>query len=243
MSISPESLKARWNVTSHEGLATPYTEYGDARSQRVAVSGRLAQQRACATLSDLFPTAHILIVTRSHEAIVQAMYSEMILGGGTFSFQAFCNTLLQRVVDDSDAFNFQAVIRDYSAAFGPEKVLVIPYETLRDDPTAFLGRIESFMGIGHHVFPTDRIHPTPGQGQIAATLKMTRWVHAIPGSADFRRRLSRRYIEALQKGRFRRIASIIARLGGQRGEDRTIPPKLLEAFAARENKSGNAQPI
>jgi hypothetical protein len=133
----------RCRVTSGEGLATPHPDVGgssvDYRTGAAAVVA--AQARVCADLAALFPAASVLIVTRGFRSMLLSSYSQYVRTGGTLDFAGFCATGLEAVWD------YDRLIALYEAAFGPENVLVLPWEGLRDDPAAFVRALESRLGL------------------------------------------------------------------------------------------------
>lgn len=234
MSAAAAGVPAAWHVTSHEALLTPVTEYRDLGASGISLPTRDRQLAACAMLAALFPTAHVLIVTRGYEALLRSFYAELVIGGASYAFADFCEALLAQVEAGTDTFDFDAAIDAYAGAFGPDRVLVLPYELLRDSPQAFLGAIEESLAISRLCFPPDRVRRTPPPARLATYRRLTRWVRSMPGPVRLRQRIAHRYIAALRGGRLGGVAGAIERLGGASDDDdRTVPTKLLEALGAR----------
>lgn len=221
-----------WHVTSHEALLTPLGRYRDlgAVDGRIPLPTRGDQRAACAMLAGLFPAAHVLIVTRGYETLLRSFYAELVLGGAGCAFEDFCGALLAQVEAEDDAFHFDAAIDAYAEAFGPDRLLVLPYERIRDAPQAFLGAIEASLGIRPLPFTPERVRPSPTAERLVTYRRMTRWVRALPGPGS----IAARYVAALRTGRLDRVAATIERLGGGPGEGgHGVPARLLEALGDR----------
>lgn len=219
-----------WHATSHEALLTPLPEYRDIGAGGLPT--RNGQNAACAMLAALFPAAHILIVTRGYEALIRSFYAELIVGGASGSFADFCEALLAQAEAGTDVFHVDAAVEAYAEGFGEERLLVLPYELLRDSPDAFLGAIEARLGIRPAPVPSNRVRPSPPEARLAAYRRMTRWVRAIPGPDG----LGRRYVAALRAGRLDGMAAAIERLGGRSGAREAVSPRLVEALAGRSER-------
>jgi hypothetical protein len=227
---APESRP--WHATSHEALLTPLAGFRDLGAEGVDLPSRDGQSSACAMLADLFPQAHILIVTRGYEALIRSFYAELVVGGAGYDFAAFCDALLAQSEAGADAFHVDCALDSYSAAFGEERLLVLPYELLRDRPAAFLGAIESRLGIRAAPVPSERVRPSPSDSELSAYRRMTKWVRSVPGPAGLRRRVAQAYVAALRDGRFVRPAALL----GGRGGPEAVPPKLIEALTGRSER-------
>lgn len=226
---------APWHATSHEALLTPLTEIDDfgAGDGAIALPTREAQSAACAMLAGLFPSAHVLIVTRGHEALIRSFHAELVVGGASLGLSDFCEALLAQVEAGSDVFHFDAAIETYASAFGEERLLVLPYELLRDRADGFLGAIEARLGIRPMDVPAERVRPSPSSPRLAAYRRMTRWMRAVPAPAGLRRR----YVAALRGGRLGGVASAIETLGRKSaGQGEEVPRRLLDVLAGRSER-------
>lgn len=236
MTAASVRAPAAWHVTSHEALLTPLADYRDLGAGAISLPTRSAQSAACAMLAEIFPASRILIVTRGHEALLRSFYAELVLGGASYGFADFCDALLAQVEAGADTFDFGAAIDAYAAAFGEDRLLVLPYELLRDSPRAFLGAIEEFLGLEHSHFESGPVHRSPLKGRLAAYRRLTRWVRAVPGPVRMRRSATLRYIAALRGGRLGMIASVIEMLSEAPAENDLPPPRLLEILGARAGR-------
>jgi hypothetical protein len=225
-----------WHATSHEGLLTPLADHGDLGGKGVRLPSRDGQRAACTLLAGLFPGAHILVVTRGYEGLIRSFYAELILGGASYAFADFCDALLAQVEAGTDVFDVDAALDAYAGGFGEERLLVLPYELLRDRPAAFLGAIEARLGIEPAPVPSNRVRPSPPETRLAAYRRMTRWVRSVPGSASLKGRIGRGYVAALRNGRLARVAAAIEGLGRGSGGPVPVPPRLIEALAGRSER-------
>jgi len=74
-------------------------------------------------------------------------YSQYI-GRGCTGSQQVCSQFADCLqTDENHYYDFDYLIELYSDAFGEQNVIVAPYELLRDDQSAFLGILESKLGI------------------------------------------------------------------------------------------------
>lgn len=229
----------RWHVTSHEALLTPLADsegLGGGESP-IRLPTRDGQRAACGMLEALFPAAQILIVTRGYRDLIRSFYAELVVGGAGYSFRGFCEALLAQVEAGTDVFHVDAALDAYAAAFGEERLLVLPYEMLRDGPDAFLGAIETRLGIRPLATPVDRIRPSSSDDRLETYRRMTRWMRAVPGPAGLRRRGARAYVAAMRSGRLAGLAAAVERLSGASGGgEESMPPRLIEALAGRSER-------
>jgi Sulfotransferase family len=219
-----------WRVTSHEALATPVADLADPGSGRSPrLPTRAAQARACDLMASLFPGATILIVTRGFETLLPSVHGELVRGGAGYGFDSFCAALLDQVRSGNDAFHFDALIDRYAAAFGEERVIVLPYERLRDRPDTFFGAVEARLGLAPLAFTAERVRPSPSAERTDSYRRLNRWLRLIPAGAALRRR----WVGALRAGRLDRVA---AGLEGSAGADRDLPPDLRAALGGRSER-------
>lgn len=134
----------RFRVTSFEGLATPHPSVGQAIQRYDSIQpGWLpaAQARVCSTLTALFPTAHVLLVTRGFRTMILSSYSQYARSGGTLDLESYL-----KLAYEERAWDYDYVAGLYQRAFGGERTLVMPYELLRADPAAFTRGMEERLG-------------------------------------------------------------------------------------------------
>jgi hypothetical protein len=160
----------RLRATSSELLATPHAEV--AKTVGYGRSGETFprdQALVCDTLHELFPGADVLIVTRGFRTMIHSAYSQYVRTGGTDGLAAFARDAQER-----GAWHYDRLIASYAAAFGPERLIVMPWELLRDRPAEFVGRLEERLGLDPGPVPAERPNPALSPTQIAAQLRRNR---------------------------------------------------------------------
>lgn len=105
---------------------------------------RTFQENICNMLYDLFPTAKILIVTRGYTTLFTSIYSQYLAMAGASKPQAFANANQKLFTSMLD---YDYVIDAYRKKFGSERVIILPYELMRDNRKLFLSLIEKEMNI------------------------------------------------------------------------------------------------
>jgi hypothetical protein len=125
-------------VLSHERLSGHPSSGG--------YDSRLIADRLCG----LMPDASVLIIIREQKSMIRSVYSQYITEGGAQSLWRFLNPpnpAIRRVpYFDYSYFEYVSCIQYYRELFGPEKVLVLPFEMLRKSPDQFLQKIFSHCG-------------------------------------------------------------------------------------------------
>jgi Sulfotransferase family len=204
-------------VTSYEGLSTPHASAGreavdyDAMQQ---ASMPRAQTAACELLAALFPNAHILIVTRGFRSMGLSSYSQYVRSGGLESIADLCASL---DAAKRAPLNYDLIIGLYRGAFGDAKVIVLPYELLRDDAAAFLGEIARRLGLSAVEVPPCHPNPSLTPIELAWYPRLGRRLRALPLGARGRRMAWRYYVHAAMTNRLRRPIALLQRL-------RPLPP-------------------
>ena len=198
----------RYRVTSAEALSTPDESVGRARidylDERAWPMGD-TQARVCATLSSLFPNAHILIVIRGFRAMMLSAYSQYVRTGGTESFESFYRPDAYRGARWRETWNYDHLVGLYRAAF-PGRVIVLPYELLRDDAPAFTNALASRLGIAACEPPPGRPNVSLSPVELAWYPRLTTVVRTLPIGAAARRRIEGQY---LRRARANRLAWLI----------------------------------
>lgn len=102
-------------------------------------------------LAATFPEARILIVIREQVSVIASMYSQYITDGGHLPLRRFLSTPepgLGRMPGFRWSFyEFDLLIGYYRQMFGQDRVLVLPFELLLQDPQEFASSIMGFMGL------------------------------------------------------------------------------------------------
>lgn len=101
-------------------------------------------------LHGAFPHARVLIVVREQKSFIRSMYSQYLTDGGDLSLRNFLNPPephLNRIPGwDFSFLAYDRLIGHYRNLFGPERVLVLPFELLTREPERFVGDIVCFCG-------------------------------------------------------------------------------------------------
>lgn len=133
-----QSAENKIQVFSHEGLSgAPHG--GGQNAQSVLIR-----------LQKTFPSAKILIVIREQRSWVFSNYFQYLKGGGMHRLKDYLkspNYDLKRPHFTPHHICYHHLIKAYMDAFGNNKVLVLPYEQLEENPEMFLQRLGEFLGI------------------------------------------------------------------------------------------------
>jgi hypothetical protein len=179
----------RCRVTSAEQLGAPYPTSGSlAHHERSFMPAELEdEQRVCTELARLFPTAHVLLVTRGFLGLIASSHSQHVREAATVDFhdarRAAPPEGLARVLD------YDQLIRTYRAAFG-DRLLVLPYELLRDDPDAFFGRLQRRLDLTTPGPMPGRENPSLSGAELHWYPRLSRLVLGLPVPARFRQRVA-----------------------------------------------------
>lgn len=168
------SKQPRCLVTSYEGLTAPRKDSGSINVDYSTVADVIVvgQKNVCNILKSIFPNASILIVTRGFKSLVMSGYSQYVRTGGLDSLE----NLLK--LEGNGGINYDNLIALYRKAFG-DRVTVLPYELLSDDPDAFQAALEHILGVGGHPLPQQRVNPSLSGIEQRWYPRIGRLVHAL----------------------------------------------------------------
>ena len=133
-------------------------------------------------LRQVFPRAQIILVAREQGALLRSLYKTLVLWGSTDSVSRLVSGVARRPGFDLAQLEFHAIARYYARLYGPQAVLVLPYELFRERPEAFLGHLYRHCG---------RDPPDPAQvkqlplqdvvnpGEPLAFLHLQRWLNRL----------------------------------------------------------------
>lgn len=123
-------------VVSAERLSgNPHSGGFDAK----AIAGRLA---------DSFPDARVLIVVREQASMILSTYFQYLKIGGTAPLRTYLTQDYDgRLPGFAPAhLEYHRLIDHYQGLFGKDDVLVLPYETFRNDARSFVAALADFAG-------------------------------------------------------------------------------------------------
>jgi hypothetical protein len=201
-----DSRAPKLRATSSEVLVAPQTDTGPGVPHDPERRGALPAEQAlvCGRLKDIFPNAHILIVTRGFRGMILSSYSQYVRTGGDADLETLIADAHQ-----GDAWHYDKVIRLYRGAFGEDRVTVLPWELLRDDPPAFTAAIESRFGLGAGPVPGRKLNASLDPHELRWYPRIARVLSRAPAG---RRRLLKAYSRAAFTNRLKRPIALLQRL-------------------------------
>lgn len=223
-------------VTSFEGLAAPHRSFGHEIIDHLdlgSVPMPQAQEQVCAMLADLFPNAHILLVTRGFRALIFSVYSQVVRGAGGLRLAELCEMLKRLPLSGSNPFDYDFVLATYRKAFGSENVLCLPYEMLRADPGGFTSVLEERYGMTPFSPTFGRVNESLSGTELRWYPRIARCVRSLRP-----RRLSdalfRRYASIAMVNRLRRPIRLLDRIWPSRPVTiDMVPEDVVQAFRGR----------
>jgi hypothetical protein len=231
-SASP-TPSALYRVTSAEAFATPFTSFGhtllDYRDIARTPMPKV-QTQACELLAGLFPGAYILIVTRGFRSMIMSSYSQYVRTGGEESLAWLCGKTSRAEPGSLTPWNYDFLIGLYREAFGDAKVLVLPYELLRDDAAAFLGEIGKRLGVADCGVPTGRPNPSLSPLELAWYPRLARRLRSLPLGEWGRRKAWHLYVHAALANRLRVPITLLQRLRPMPPIDAALTLEVMEGY-------------
>jgi hypothetical protein len=103
----------------------------------------------CERLRRTFPNAKILLVIREQVSMIVSNYLSYLVHGGSLGIKSFLFPKNDGCVPSRSLrfWEYHSLIQTYQDAFGPENVLVLPFEMLAEDLDSFCGKVASFSGL------------------------------------------------------------------------------------------------
>jgi hypothetical protein len=223
--------RALYRVTSEEGLSMPRPHPWKPPSLDLGE----AQAEVCTILAELFPDARILLVTRGFRSMIRSVYAEWIRRGLALNVAEFCERMAETT--GGDLLDYDHLISLYQQAFGGDRLLILPYELLRDDPNAFIGELESWLGLDH-------VPPYPGRVNAAISSQELYWfprisrsARALPLPAGLKRQLRDNFHLLAEKLRLRRGVRLIGRAWPElRVTEESVPDDFVESCRGKAER-------
>jgi len=140
-------------------------------------------------LAMCFDTARILIIVREQQSMLRSLYENLVIGRGyPRSVASFLDPVSPTDVPQisPEFLRYDDLTAYYRQCFGPERVLVLPYEFFLEAPRAFVSRIGSFAGGAAEHMDLDQIATervvNAGRGLTAviALRLINKWVFKSP---------------------------------------------------------------
>jgi hypothetical protein len=118
------------------------------------VTGGYDSLRIAHRLKSLFPNAKILIIVREQFSMIKSQYIEYLKANGTAKLDELLTPkrfyLIRNPMFQLKYFNYNDLINEYDKLYSKDKVLAMPYELMREDPTQFIEYICKFCQIKNH---------------------------------------------------------------------------------------------
>ena len=113
-------------------------------------SGGYDSKEIANCLATAFPQAKILIVIREQCSRIVSCYKQYVKVGGPCTFHGYISPptkgQMRIPLFRLEHFEYHALIQYYQQLFGPERVLVLPYELLVREPISFVSQIVTHAG-------------------------------------------------------------------------------------------------
>lgn len=217
----------RCRVTSCESLSIPRANSGRSpfdRWQSGADRASAAEAEACAALASLFPKAGVLVVTRGFRSMILSSYSQYVRTGGALGLETFALS-----AGNAGSWDYDRLIGRYRAAFGTERVLILPYELLRADGAAFVAKIETWLGLDHFPGPEEAVNAALTPAELAWYPRFARAAARVRSE-----RFAKLYARMAFKGGLRPAAKLMQRIRPLSPiAPRLVPDGVLEAFRGK----------
>lgn len=222
-------------VTSCEDFVIPLSDF------RPSVDIAEQRRRVCVRLRALFPDALVLIVTRGFRGLLASSYAHYVRNGGTLG-----RSQLFRLNDEQhiqygveDYFDYDAAVSLYEHVFGAERVLVMPYELLRNDAQAFAGELEDRLGIRRSGRCPARLNVAVSPAELCWYPRLTRLANRVAAPLGrYEQRMVDRYLGELDRLAFRRTAEALSRMtpSGMNRPPPELPSEVLDRCYPRARR-------
>jgi hypothetical protein len=236
LAARPGASRPRAYVTSSPTYVYPREENTPSHTRPLR-GDRLAENRArvAEILHELFPEASVLIVTRGFREALLSSYSQHVRMGGRAPIAELFGGGGGGV---GEYLNYDGVLDLYENKFGSERLVVLPYELLRDDPERFSSEVEGHLGVsGGGTLPrlNRALSPAALYWYPRLSLGVAR---ALAGEGGrVRRRLWQVYVSSIARDALARPAGVLGRLApGRRVTAADVPDRVLERLRGRAER-------
>jgi len=160
--------------------------------------------------------------------MILSSYSQYVRSGGDRDLQEMIAS-----ATGSPAWKYDEIAALYAGAFGEAKVIVMPYELLRDDAERFTRALEERLGLDHFAVPSGRFNASLSGEEMIWYPRLTRFVRRLPVGARFRRM----YAHGAAFNRFRVPIRLLQRIKpAVPVTAASIPDAVLEYFRGRADR-------
>jgi hypothetical protein len=182
------------------------------------------------------PQAHVIFVIRRQDLFFQSLYGHAVAKGCALSPEEFLNLAAREekfvqtekkgwsarasLTNPTDyrCLQLDAMIEQYFAAFGRERVLILPHELLQVDPKQFIARLCAFMRCEFNSWHLMHSRRNVGPGGWALRYKL--FANRLRASPALNHGMARRLAH-------RSVAGVIGASGGLLDLLRRAPPLPL----------------
>lgn len=189
------------------------------------------QRQVAESLYRDFPQAKVLIVTRGYESMLKSMYSQYVTIGGILSFNAYQQEMGKHL---AAFYDYSYVINLYRGLFKPENVIVLPFELLQTDNTAFMDLLLANTGFSaNDSYQYQKVNASVATGLFEGYRLLSKIIYTaiklLPPSVQAK--IYRAYVNKLSAGKFPAFIKLLARV--TRPANTTICKATLEGFAGK----------
>jgi hypothetical protein len=223
-----------YRVTSSEGLATPRATSGEDYVDNDDLDLNWmpsAQTETCQMLASLFPSAHVLVVTRGFRSMILSGYSQYVRTGGNQSLASLVANPGSGDAGGGKQWNYDFLIGLYRGAFGEDRVIALPYELLRDDPVAFFRVITKRLGLVDIEVPVERPNPSLSGIELAWYPRLARRIQLLPLGVKGRRKAQQLFLRASMTNQLHGLIRFLQQLRPMAPvTGALLPPALVNSY-------------
>lgn len=136
--------------------------------------------RSARRCAEALPDARVVAIIREPQAHARSLWAQFIKDGGTLDAEAFL-TMQDPSPLREERFLLDHLLLPWAEAFGG-RLLVLPYELLRVDPTSFVAELQRFAGAERDssIPPRERDNVSPSDRALTVLRLWNRSVRATP---------------------------------------------------------------
>jgi hypothetical protein len=100
------------------------------------------------------------------------------------------------------SWNYNHLVSIYRAAVG-DRLILMPYELLRDSPDMFLAELEKRLGLSAYQMPTDKIYASLSPVELRWYPRISAAVRSLPLSSRLKTRVFEKYVRSVWSNRWK----------------------------------------